>query len=175
MPKNIYLPKENIPKIAEVREIETEIPTYEEFVKKYQTDQEVNESYESEFNYYGDIEINKGFGPCAWRNNQYGERFTSLRIPCPIDGCGNTSITNLTHTGGCGGNLEISNQARVKCLRCGAVNHVSSWNIACSNHSGYYSQININSLQRALGVALSNGSMDSDIVMELIQHLRSSW
>ena len=74
MTKNIYLPKENIPKIEEVREIETEIPSYEEFLKNYQVDQETNNSYENELNSYSDIEVNKGFGPCAWRNNQYGER-----------------------------------------------------------------------------------------------------
>jgi len=172
MPKNTYFIKENYKKVEEVREIDNkyEIPTYEEFLNNYNQDQ-VNYSDLTNI----DISSSKGYGPCAWRNNQYGERFTSLRIPCPADGCGNTSIANLTHTGGCGGNLEISNRARVKCLRCGTVNHVSSWNLACSNHSGYYGQTNINSLQRALSVALSNGSMDSDIVMELIQHLRSSW
>ena len=47
MPKNI-IPKENFPKIEEVREINTEIPTYEEFLKNYQADQEVSESYENE-------------------------------------------------------------------------------------------------------------------------------
>jgi len=32
MPKNI-IPKDNIPKIYEVREVENKIPTYEEFLK----------------------------------------------------------------------------------------------------------------------------------------------
>ena len=32
--KNTYLPKKSIPKIEEVREIEIEIPTYEEFLSK---------------------------------------------------------------------------------------------------------------------------------------------
>jgi hypothetical protein len=73
MPKNI-IPKENFPKIEEIREINNEIPTYEEFLKTYQVDQKVNESYENEIESYGDIEVNKGYGPCAWRNNQYGER-----------------------------------------------------------------------------------------------------
>jgi len=64
MPKNIYLPKENIPKIEEVREIKNEIPTYEEFVKNYQADQETNNSYENEIESYSNIETPKGYGPC---------------------------------------------------------------------------------------------------------------
>ena len=64
MTKPTYLPKENFPKIEEVKEIENQIPTYEEFLKNYQVDQEVSESYESELNSYGDIGIVKGYGPC---------------------------------------------------------------------------------------------------------------
>jgi hypothetical protein len=76
MPQNI-IPKDNIPKIFEVREVENKIPSYEEFLKNYQADQEVSNSYENELNSYDDIGINKGFGPCNWSNPRcscrYGE------------------------------------------------------------------------------------------------------
>lgn len=65
MPKNIYLIKENYKKTEEIREIKSEIPTYEEFVKNYRVDQKVNESYENEIESYSDIGVNKGFGPCS--------------------------------------------------------------------------------------------------------------
>jgi len=64
MPQNI-IPKDNIPKIYEVREVENKIPTYEEFMKSYQTDQVVSESYENESNSYGDIGVLKDYGPCS--------------------------------------------------------------------------------------------------------------
>ena len=48
MPKNTYFIKENIPKIEEVREINTEIPTYEEFMKGYKGDELAESSYQAE-------------------------------------------------------------------------------------------------------------------------------
>jgi hypothetical protein len=63
MPKNI-IPKDNIPKIFEVREIENQIPSYGEFLKNYQQEQTVSESYENEVASYSDIGVNKGVDPC---------------------------------------------------------------------------------------------------------------
>jgi len=168
MAKNNLIPKGNKAQIVEVREIKSEIPSYEEFLKDYNQER-VN---------YGDLtheDLNsiKGYGPCAWRNSQYGERWTSLRMPCPASGCGNSAVSNLTHAG-CGGNLEVSNKARIQCGRCETVNQVSNFPISCSNHSGYGSS-NINSFQDSLMVALNNGSMDIDIIMELLRCLRSGW
>jgi len=62
MPKNVYLP-ENFPKIEEVREVENYIPTYEEFLRTYETEQKVSDSYRNELNSYSDIRVSKNFGP----------------------------------------------------------------------------------------------------------------
>jgi hypothetical protein len=48
MTKNTYFIKENIPKIEEVKEIENEIPSYEEFMKNYKSDELVENSYQAE-------------------------------------------------------------------------------------------------------------------------------
>jgi len=48
MTKNTYFIKDNIPKIEEVREVESEIPTYEEFMKNYKGDELVENSYQAE-------------------------------------------------------------------------------------------------------------------------------
>jgi hypothetical protein len=58
---NIYLPKENFKNVEEVREIENEIPSYEEFMKNYENDGNLN---------YDDlsgesVDEVKGYGPCA--------------------------------------------------------------------------------------------------------------
>ncbi len=65
MPKqNPYLiPKENIKKVEEVREIENKIPSYEEFMKSYENDESLNDNYELEVDSYGDIGANKSYGP----------------------------------------------------------------------------------------------------------------
>jgi len=51
MPKlNPYLiPKENIVKTEEVRYLNNEIPTYEEFLKNYKVDERIKDSYEAEY------------------------------------------------------------------------------------------------------------------------------
>jgi len=64
MPKNTYFIKENYKKIEEVREINNEIPSYEEFLENYNADEKISKSYENELNSYGDIGVSKGFGPC---------------------------------------------------------------------------------------------------------------
>jgi hypothetical protein len=63
MPKqNQYLiPKENYKKVEEVREIENQIPTYDEFLENYEKEIPVN--YD-DLNHI-DIGSNKGFGPCS--------------------------------------------------------------------------------------------------------------
>jgi hypothetical protein len=54
----------NIPKVEEVRYLNEEIPTYEEFLKNYKVDERVKDSYESEINAYA--ELGKGYGPCYY-------------------------------------------------------------------------------------------------------------
>jgi len=122
MTKNNLIPKENKAQIEEIREIENQIPTYEEFLKNYNANEKVSEGYENELNSYSYIGISKGFGPCAWRNNQYGERWTDLRIPCPVSGCPNTNIISQIHT--CGGQIEISSRVQIRCQGCRSVGHV---------------------------------------------------
>lgn len=51
--------------VEEVREIKNEIPTYEEFMKTYKVDNQVNASFENEITSYGDLGIEKGYGPCS--------------------------------------------------------------------------------------------------------------
>jgi hypothetical protein len=63
MPKNnIYLPKENLAKAEEIREIKNEIPTYEEFMKTYENDGNLNYDDLSS----GSIGEAKGHGPNPW-------------------------------------------------------------------------------------------------------------
>ena len=66
MPKeNPYLIKENYKQVEEVREIDSkyEVPSFEEFMKTYEYDEKVNESYELEVDSYGDIREPKKSGP----------------------------------------------------------------------------------------------------------------
>jgi len=64
---NNLIPKENLAKVEEVREINNETPSFEEFMKTYESDKEVVDSYEFEVDSYGDIRT-KGtyYGPGFW-------------------------------------------------------------------------------------------------------------
>jgi len=57
MPRNMIL-KDNIPKIYEISEVENKIPTYEEFLKNYQSEQANYEDLTCQ-----DISFGKNCGP----------------------------------------------------------------------------------------------------------------
>src|SRR4051794_23573589 len=56
-----------IPKTEIVAEIKSEIPTYEEFMKTYQADEQVKASYDNEINSYNDLGVEKGYGPATYK------------------------------------------------------------------------------------------------------------
>jgi len=163
--KNIYLPK-----TEEVRYLEQNLTETE-------TEQKISDSYNFEFGSYSDISSSKIYGPMyrASAERSVNERFTPLKIPCPEERCPNTTAFNQTHT--CGGSIEVSNYARIKCSVCGVSGNVRDWKLSCSSHHSinYYSSANgnnINAFKRALFKALSEGVMNEDITMELIRNLR---
>ena len=176
MPKNI-IPKENIPKIAEVREIENEIPTYEEFLKNYKSDQEISSSYENELNSYSDIGVSKGFGPChiCYKDTQWRD----LYIGCPTDYCGgrstsywyhsNSGYLNASDQSGCG-RLEVSNKGVIKCRGCGTSSSIKNWSFSCSSHRGSYRTANYESFQRSLMMAGDFNEMTTDLNIYLNNH-----
>lgn len=61
------IPKENYKKVEEVREINNEVPSFEEFMKTYREDKGVVDSYDLEVDSYSDIRV-KGtyYGPGFW-------------------------------------------------------------------------------------------------------------
>ena len=65
MPKpNPYLTENKKPfQTAQELKDEYKVPTYEEFMKGYENDEGINESYEDEIRSYGNIEVGKKCGP----------------------------------------------------------------------------------------------------------------
>ena len=174
MPKNVYLPKENFPKIEEVREVENYIPTYEEFLKTYETEQKVSESYENEFSSYEGVGVSKVFGPCYVCNKS--EQWTELKIRCGGENCSNTTLSNWHHSNWCGGIIKVSNRAYAKCSNCQTSSHLSKWSgFNCSNHSGYYEvgrDYNYKSFRRALGLTLMAEDC-SEVLVDLAAYMIS--
>ena len=115
MPNNNNLiPKENYKKIEEIREIKTELPTYEEFInKKSQLSPAARKKIinKSGSNYQSplidkDISEVKGYGPC--RVCYKDTYWTDLYMPCPAAYCDSKEPIYFTHSPGCGSRLERS-------------------------------------------------------------------
>ena len=188
MLKNIIL-KDNIPKIYEIRmiesdfnksqqarEVKNQIPTYEEFLKNYQQGQVNYEDLTHE-----DMGSSKGYGPCSWSNFRcscrYGERWENLKIPC-LEGCNDEVLIDFSHSI-CGGNFEISNKARIQCKGCGVVDNLTNFRFSCSSHScrnNYMSvkQTDHNLFVRALLVSKRNNEIGESFFLELLQYLERS-
>lgn len=176
MPKNTYFIKENYKKVEEVREVENEIPSYEEFLKNYNADEKVNNSYENELNSYSDIGISKGFGPChiCYKDTQWRD----LYIGCPADDCGGRATSYWYHSNngyllasdqsGCG-RLEVSNKSTIKCRGCGVSSSIKNWSFSCSYHRGNYKSVNNNSFQRSL---MATGDFN-EMITDLYTHLKN--
>jgi len=61
MTKNYIIPKENKAQVVEIREIENQILSYEEFLEDYNNKEQVN--YEDLT--HEDISLNESYGPCS--------------------------------------------------------------------------------------------------------------
>jgi hypothetical protein len=61
IPKNIDKPIETV---YEIKSEDYKVPSFEEFMKDYQVDEKVENSYVDELNSYDDIGVEKGYGPC---------------------------------------------------------------------------------------------------------------
>ena len=72
---NNLIPKENYKKVEEVREINNEVPSFEEFMKTYESDEKVNYD-DLTFSDIGDK--GKGYGPC---------KKNGCDCSCKWDGC----------------------------------------------------------------------------------------
>lgn len=87
------------------------------------------------------------YGPMP---NNTEEKFDALELGCL--GCGKGSSSNWFHaesgkflasdkSTGCGGSLQLSDQARIKCERCGSISHMKKWSFSCSKHPGEYKAV----------------------------------
>jgi len=76
------IPIENKKPFETVQELKGEYktPSFEEFMKSYNTDEVVNENYQDEFDGYGDIRINRSYGPGNSQSQEQAAKFTGRKI-----------------------------------------------------------------------------------------------
>ena len=90
--QNPYLIKENYKKIEEVKEIDYQVPSYEEFMKNYEIDKKVSDNYENEFDSKNGVAVPYRYGPGNEQSKQQtanvitGALLTGLTAVCPPAG-----------------------------------------------------------------------------------------
>lgn len=141
--------------------------TYQQFVLEEQQEQNqvenksVADSYNSEVNSYGNLEVEKGYGPCYVCSKP--ERETWLQVSCPVPNCTNRSISYWYHTRCPGSNMKISNRGNLRCSSCSTSGKVGYWLFICSGHGGTPEYTTTGAFKRALSIVL--GSDDCDEVI----------
>lgn len=153
--KNLYL-MENKKPVELVQELKSEIPTYEEFIRNYESDDLVSVSYVNEFN--ANAELGKGYGPCDVCKEP--EVTVEFKFGCP--GCSNSSPSSWHHVrSGCeSSRMLITNKGWLSCGGCGTGYIMSNWRFSCSGHPGDYRKMSEEcwneSMARALMLANTN-------------------
>jgi len=140
MVNNNGIPIEVKKPVETVYEIKNEVPSFEEFMKTYENDDNLN--YDDLNS--GSIGEVKGCGPCSWNNPDcecyIEEGYVPLYLVCPAPKdrypwCTAKSPSQFTHgTNDCGGRRYINPKLIVKCMKCGSSNHVTESVFRCSTH-----------------------------------------
>jgi len=75
-----------------VQELKNETPSFEEFMKNYENDGNLN------YDDLRDVSVGevKGYGPCGRCDCdcRYGEKFVDLYTSCPAVDCGNPAVSH---------------------------------------------------------------------------------
>jgi hypothetical protein len=166
-----------IPQTEEVAYLNNITPSYEEFMKTYQVDEKVKASYESEINSYGDLGVEKGYGPCYVCDQS--EQWTYLKVGCPAIGCPKKDSPASYWYHWCGGRAQISNKAFIKCENCYSANyHMSKWNFECESHtSGTDNSVNYRSFHKCLASLIYSDDYNQ-IIADVTSYMvckRSEW
>ena len=162
-----------IPKTETVYEIKNKIPSYEEFLKDYKEDENLNYADLSG----GDLGEAKGYGPCfvcdLARNNP---RWTPLKVVCPADYCPDRykqrEPSYWIHTG-CWGDMEISIDGNIRCKSCYTKNFMGNWNFSCSAHQGQHLPTSHTAFKSAVKVSMDVGGVGEETGFLLYQFLKA--
>ncbi|KLL01620.1 MAG: hypothetical protein MRERC_12c002 [Mycoplasmataceae bacterium RC_NB112A] len=185
MPKiNEYI-NTNPKPIETVYEIKNKTLSFEEFMKSYQADENLN---------YNDLDSGSvgevgGYGPC-YKNCGYANpdcacymsasegRYVLLYLACPAPRyerpyCTDKSPGSWTHGGGCGGRAYINTNLMIKCMKpgCGATFKATDASFACSSHRSEYSRASKSEFGNALTALNSLWSGKSPLIKAYIEKM----
>ena len=164
-----------------VYELKNEVPSFEEFMKDYQVDENLNYNDLNS----GNIGEVKGYGPCSdhrcYGSNKCldGESFYELYTPCPAERCPNKGKNIPLHwvhnNSGCGRSRDlISNKARIRCPDCFNTSHMKYHRFACSAHKNDYRWTSSTSFDSALFMVYKNSSFPVSAFMDVLAEFKAN-
>src|SRR2546430_1736730 len=83
IPKNTDKPVEMVYEIKD----DYQIPSFEDFMKDYQADEKISDSYADELGSYDDVGVDKGYGPCKICVKFPEPKWVDMEMTCPAVGC----------------------------------------------------------------------------------------
>ena len=181
MVNEFKIPIENKRPVETVCELKDQVPSYEEFMKSYKVDENVNYDDLSG----GSVGEVKGYGRCKVCDKFPNPQWVEMEMTCPATECSSRDNNNLKkgskwwHSG-CGGYAIISTKAEIKCSKCSEKRHITKWKFKCSLHDGTTNEsVNYNSFNKALGWVLQNiencGPVIRNLGIYMTNHDENDW
>lgn len=185
-----------IPKTETVYELKNEIPSFEDFMKTYESDGSLNYDDLSS----GGVGEAEGYGPCRYKNDNCScdcsredyprcnciydegyERWCDLKLRCPICPASSSNyVREWGHSGHTWYGVRISNKARIRCNKTDCrTEQIRYWNFKCSNHDGEPLSKNVSFTRAVVNVinAKENANTtDAKLLTDLLTYMDShSW
>lgn len=139
MVNNNQIPIEVKKPFETVQELKNEIPSLEEFMKNYESDDKISNSYNAELGSYGGVEVPKSSGPCYYANPDCtcytSQDWIQLYVGCLAEGCPNHKDPFSWVHRSCGYPIYISTNLQLKCIMCDRPSHMSDWRFNCHQPS----------------------------------------
>jgi hypothetical protein len=154
MVKNSEIPIEVKKPFETVYELKNEIPSFEEFMKTYEND--VNLNYDDLSG--GNVGEFKGYGPCPVCSKP--TRSVAFKMACPAIYCDDKVPGFWSHVGCGDSRMQITNKGDISCDSCGVSYSMVNWNFACSRHRGNYRSMGPDSWDKCMSVALGMGRVN---------------
>lgn len=82
--------------------------------------------------------------------------YYDLKIRCPAcisEGKSGDPVAQWYHANGCGGKLQIGDNAYLKCVSCGHTKHIKNWRYACPTHESDFKPCTGASFANAISTA----------------------
>jgi len=172
MTNNNQIPMEVKKPVETVYELKGEykIPSFEEFMKNYENDGNLN--FDDLIG--GNIGDAQGYGPCSWSNKDctcyISQGLIPLHLACPATGCTNKEAYQWIHNS-CSGRIYISTEAYLKCMSCSTTGHIKNWSFACSTHPGNFLPTTVDDCIDALGTVLKLFPNKSPEIKKIIRKI----